>query len=113
MKPDDCFLLTFIVPFIANIISILCIAFIAMNNSSFVLLVDKEAADKRKLVSKWHPTTKGTLKRNYRVPSKSEGRRLLKAVAALLSDDDHFTDATSHKVIKSHRTAYFLRMEFA
>ncbi|EOY32367.1 PREDICTED: uncharacterized protein LOC18589633 [Theobroma cacao] len=58
---------------------------------------DKEAADKRKLVSKWHPTTKGTLKRNYRVPSKSEGRRLLKAVAFLLSDDDHFTDATSHK----------------
>ncbi|KAE8724195.1 hypothetical protein F3Y22_tig00010749pilonHSYRG00006 [Hibiscus syriacus] len=58
---------------------------------------DKEAADKRKLVSKWHPTTKGTLRRNYRVPSKSEGRRLLKAVASLLSDDDHFTDATSHK----------------
>ncbi|XP_022754344.1 uncharacterized protein LOC111302781 isoform X2 [Durio zibethinus] len=61
------------------------------------LVSDKEAADKRKLVSKWHPTTKGTLKRNYRVPSKSEGRRLLKAVASLLSDDDHFTDATSHK----------------
>ncbi|XVE78781.1 hypothetical protein DITRI_Ditri14bG0005500 [Diplodiscus trichospermus] len=58
---------------------------------------DKEAVDKRKLVSKWHPTTKGTLKRNYRVPSKSEGRRLLKAIASLLSDDDHFTDATSHK----------------
>lgn len=58
---------------------------------------DKEASEKRKLVSKWHPTTKGTLKRNYRVPSKSEGRRLLKAVASLLSDDDHFTDATSHK----------------
>jgi hypothetical protein len=58
---------------------------------------DKEAADKRKLLSKWHPTTKGTLRRNYRVPSKSEGRRLLKAVASLLSDDDHFTDASSHK----------------
>ncbi|PON90952.1 6,7-dimethyl-8-ribityllumazine synthase [Trema orientale] len=57
----------------------------------------KEAADRRKLVSKWHPTTKGTLKRNYRVPSKSEGRRLLKAIASLLSDDDHFVDATSHK----------------
>ncbi|GAB4856117.1 hypothetical protein Ancab_024757 [Ancistrocladus abbreviatus] len=50
-----------------------------------------------KLVSKWHPTTKGTLKRNYRVPSKSEGRRLLKAIASLLSEDDHFVDATSHK----------------
>ncbi|XP_071734821.1 uncharacterized protein [Rutidosis leptorrhynchoides] len=58
---------------------------------------DKEATDKRKLVSKWHPTTKGTLRRNYRIPSKSEGRRLLKAIASLLSDDDHFRDATSHK----------------
>ncbi|XP_058108522.1 uncharacterized protein LOC131251672 [Magnolia sinica] len=58
---------------------------------------EKDAVDKRKLVSKWHPTTKGTLKRSYRVPSKSEGRRLLKAIASLLSDDDHFIDATSHK----------------
>ncbi|KVI09455.1 uncharacterized protein LOC112515248 [Cynara cardunculus var. scolymus] len=58
---------------------------------------EKEAADKRKLVSKWHPTTKGTLRRNYRIPSTSEGRRLLKAIASLLSDDDHFRDATSHK----------------
>lgn len=58
---------------------------------------DKEAADKRKLVSKWHPTTKGTLRRNYRVPSKPEGRRLLKAIASLLSEDDHFVDASSHK----------------
>ncbi|KAL8241385.1 hypothetical protein R6Q59_014740 [Mikania micrantha] len=58
---------------------------------------EKEAADKRKLVSKWHPTTKGTLRRNYRIPSKKEGRRLLKAIASLLSDDDHFRDATSHK----------------
>ncbi|KAJ4978804.1 hypothetical protein NE237_009584 [Protea cynaroides] len=58
---------------------------------------EKAAADKRKLVSKWHPTTKGTLRRSYRVPSKSEGRRLLKAIAFLLSDDDHFVDATSHK----------------
>ncbi|KAF4371151.1 hypothetical protein F8388_020878 [Cannabis sativa] len=57
----------------------------------------KDAADRRKLVSKWHPTTKGTLKRNYRVPSKLEGRRLLKAIASLLSDDDHFVDASSHK----------------
>ncbi|WCJ32436.1 hypothetical protein M5689_013858 [Euphorbia peplus] len=58
---------------------------------------EKEAADKRKLVSKWHPTTKGTLRRNYRVASKSDGRRLLKAIASLLSDDDQFRDATSHK----------------
>ncbi|KAL4576863.1 hypothetical protein LXL04_012963 [Taraxacum kok-saghyz] len=58
---------------------------------------EKEATDKRKLVSKWHPTTKGTLRRNYRIQTKSEGRRLLKAIASLLSDDDHFRDATSHK----------------
>jgi hypothetical protein len=58
---------------------------------------EKLEAEKRKLVSKWHPTTKGTLRRNYRVPSKSEGRRLLKAIASLLSDDDQFRDATSHK----------------
>lgn len=61
---------------------------------------DKEAINRRKLVSKWHPTTKGTLKRSYRVPSKAEGRRLLKSIAGLLSDDDHFVDATSHKVSK-------------
>ncbi|XP_057785566.1 uncharacterized protein LOC131003104 [Salvia miltiorrhiza] len=58
---------------------------------------EKEAAERRKLVGKWHPTTKGTLRRNYRVPSKPEGRRLLKAIASVLSDDDHFRDATSHK----------------
>ncbi|XP_059665046.1 uncharacterized protein LOC132311235 [Cornus florida] len=58
---------------------------------------EKEAADKRKLVSKWHPTTKGTLRRNYRIRSKSQGQCLLKAIASLLSDDDHFRDATSHK----------------
>ncbi|KAK9170532.1 hypothetical protein Syun_002672 [Stephania yunnanensis] len=58
---------------------------------------EKEAAKKRQFVRKWHPTTKGTLKRSYRVPSKSVGQRLLKAIASLLSDDDHFIDATSHK----------------
>ncbi|XP_078441223.1 6,7-dimethyl-8-ribityllumazine synthase [Wolffia australiana] len=58
---------------------------------------EKEAADRRKLVSKWHPTTKGTFKRSYRVPSTAEGKRLLKAIASLLSDDDDFIDATSHK----------------
>lgn len=57
----------------------------------------KEGANGGNLKSKWNPTTKGTLRRNYRVPSKSEGRRLLKAIASLLSDDDHFVDATSHK----------------
>lgn len=58
---------------------------------------EKDATDKRNLVRKWHPTTKGTLKRNYRVTSKSVGQRLLKDVASLLSDDDQFRDATSHK----------------
>lgn len=68
----------------------------------------KEAANGRKLVSKWHPTTKGTLRRNYRVPSKSEGRRVLKAIASLLSDDDHFVDATSHKVLTNFHQPFSL-----
>ncbi|KAF9596234.1 hypothetical protein IFM89_008397 [Coptis chinensis] len=58
---------------------------------------EKEATDRRKLVRNWHPTTKGTLKRSYRVPSKSAGQRLLKGIASLLSDDDQFIDAASHK----------------
>ncbi|XP_062189764.1 uncharacterized protein LOC133892818 isoform X1 [Phragmites australis] len=58
---------------------------------------EKEAQDKRKLVSKWRPTTKGTLKRTYRVRSTEEGRRLLKEIASVLSQDDHFVDASSHK----------------
>ena len=106
IKPCHDYLLTLIVLFVANIISMQCITFLARNNSCFVLLVDKEAADKRKLVSKWHPSTKGALKRNYRVPSKSEGRRLLKAIASILSDDDHFTDATTHKVIEQQIYQY-------
>lgn len=58
---------------------------------------DKDAAGNKKVASKWRPTTKGTLKRNCRVSSISEGRRLLKSIASLLSDDDQFRDATSHK----------------
>lgn len=64
---------------------------------------EKEASDKRKLVVKWHPTTKGTLRRNYRVPSKAEGRRLLQNIASLLSEDDHFVDASSHKGCRIRR----------
>ncbi|CAM0906692.1 unnamed protein product [Alopecurus aequalis] len=56
---------------------------------------DKEGD--KKLVSKWKPTTKGTLKRMYRVPSNEEGRRILKEIALVLSEDDHFVDASSHK----------------
>uniref|UniRef100_A0A0D9X1C1 Uncharacterized protein n=1 Tax=Leersia perrieri TaxID=77586 RepID=A0A0D9X1C1_9ORYZ len=58
---------------------------------------ENEAQDKRKLVSKWKPTTKGTLKRTYRVRSKEEGRRILKEIALVLSEDDHFVDASTHK----------------
>ncbi|XP_078155022.1 6,7-dimethyl-8-ribityllumazine synthase [Carex rostrata] len=64
---------------------------------------DKEVRERRKLVSKWHPTTKGTLKRNYRVPSKAQGQKLLKAIADLLSEDDHFVDATMHKGCRIRR----------
>ncbi|KAL7184203.1 hypothetical protein ACSBR2_026370 [Camellia fascicularis] len=38
---------------------------------------DKHATNRRKLVSKWHRTTKVALKQNYRVPSKSEGWHFL------------------------------------
>ncbi|KAL6855872.1 hypothetical protein ACP4OV_018674 [Aristida adscensionis] len=58
---------------------------------------ETEAHDKKKLVSKWRPTTKGTLKRTYRVHSIEEGRRLLKEIASVLSQDDHFVDASTHK----------------
>eukprot|EP00252_Welwitschia_mirabilis_P002359 TRINITY_DN1228_c0_g1_i2.p1 TRINITY_DN1228_c0_g1~~TRINITY_DN1228_c0_g1_i2.p1 ORF type:complete len:160 (+),score=26.21 TRINITY_DN1228_c0_g1_i2:151-630(+) len=53
--------------------------------------------DVKSMVSKWRATTKGTLKRSYRVPTKAEGQRLLKAISFLLSDDDTFKDAGSHK----------------
>ncbi|GLJ53883.1 hypothetical protein SUGI_1150970 [Cryptomeria japonica] len=55
------------------------------------------ADERRKMVSKWHVTTKGTLKRSYRLPMKSVARRLLKAISSLLSDDDTFRDASCHK----------------
>ncbi|KAF8668704.1 hypothetical protein HU200_051889 [Digitaria exilis] len=58
---------------------------------------EKDAQDKRKLTSKWRPTAKGTLKRTYRVRSTDEGRRILKEIASVLSQDDHFVDASSHK----------------
>ncbi|RCV13908.1 hypothetical protein SEVIR_2G394400v4 [Setaria viridis] len=58
---------------------------------------EKDAQDKRKLTSKWRPTTKGTLKRTYRVRSTEEGRRILKEIASVLSEDDHFVDASTHK----------------
>lgn len=35
----------------------------------------------------------------YRVPSKEEGRRILKEIALVLSEDDNFVDASTHKVI--------------
>jgi hypothetical protein len=75
----------------------LLLQYVVYISASFIWSA-KEAANGANLTSKWHPTTKGTLRRNYRVPSKSEGRRLLKSIASLLSDDDHFVDATSHKV---------------
>lgn len=57
----------------------------------------RHAKELKRVRSRWQTTTKGTLKRRYRVPTKSEGRRLLNAISSLLSDDDTFLDATSHK----------------
>lgn len=67
-------------------------------NLCFCWSGEKDAQDKRKLTSKWRPTTKGTLKRTYRVRSTEEGRRILKEIASVLSEDDHFVDASTHKV---------------
>ncbi|XP_024528886.1 uncharacterized protein LOC112345767 isoform X2 [Selaginella moellendorffii] len=47
--------------------------------------------------TKWHASTKGTLVRRYRVPTVSQGRKLLTAISSLLSSDDSFRDASSHK----------------
>ncbi|KAJ4839601.1 hypothetical protein Tsubulata_040520 [Turnera subulata] len=58
---------------------------------------DEELSEKRKSTSAWVVTPKGTLKRKYRVPSITEGRRVLKAISSFLSDDDHFRDAATHK----------------
>ncbi|KAJ3673064.1 hypothetical protein LUZ60_006438 [Juncus effusus] len=63
----------------------------------------KEVKEKRKMVSKWHPTKKGTLKRNFKVPSKAHGQKLLKTIADFLSEDDHFIDVTSHKGCRIRR----------
>lgn len=54
--------------------------------------------DSSKVRTQWHASTKGTLVRRYRVPTKKEGRRLLTAISALLSDDDTFRDVSTHKV---------------
>ncbi|KAJ7566921.1 hypothetical protein O6H91_02G124200 [Diphasiastrum complanatum] len=62
--------------------------------------LDIEAEKKKellKLTSKWHSSTKGTLVRRFRVSTKSEGRRLLNTICSLLSEDDSFRDASSHK----------------
>ncbi|CAN5973703.1 unnamed protein product [Sphagnum jensenii] len=61
---------------------------------------DKEAEkDKNiiKLRKNWNVSTKGTLIRKYRVPSKAEGRKILNAICSLLSDDDSFVDVSTHK----------------
>jgi hypothetical protein len=51
-----------------------------------------------KLRKNWNVSTKGTLIRKYRVPSKAEGRKILNAICLLLSDDDSFVDVSTHKV---------------
>ena len=59
-------------------------------------------ADKAKSLSKlrknWHASTKGTLIRKYRVPSKAEGRKCLHALGDFLSEGDNGFDASTHKV---------------
>eukprot|EP00244_Chara_vulgaris_P007876 TRINITY_DN293_c1_g1_i1.p1 TRINITY_DN293_c1_g1~~TRINITY_DN293_c1_g1_i1.p1 ORF type:complete len:285 (-),score=39.17 TRINITY_DN293_c1_g1_i1:197-1051(-) len=57
----------------------------------------REREEMMQLVKSWHTTTKGTLKKKYRVASAAEGKRLLTDICALLSDDDTFKDAGTHK----------------
>ena len=51
-----------------------------------------------KLRRNWRTSTKGTLTRKYRVPSKGEGRKILNSICSLLSDDDDFVELGTHKV---------------
>jgi len=65
-------------------------------------LLNKDTeADKAKSLSKlrknWHASTKGTLIRKYRVPSKAEGRKCLHALGDFLSEGDNGFDASTHK----------------
>jgi len=55
------------------------------------------------IISEWRLTTKGTLKRTYRVRLPDERRRILKEIASVLSQD-HFVGASTHKVNSSLRT---------
>lgn len=61
---------------------------------------DKEAEKDKdiiKLRRNWRTSTKGTLTRKYRVPSKAEGRKILNSICSLLSDDDDFVELGTHK----------------
>lgn len=51
----------------------------------------------RRSTASWHTSVKGTLVRKLRVPSISQGRKLLQSISALLSEDDLFIDVASHK----------------
>ncbi|CAI5967641.1 unnamed protein product [Closterium sp. NIES-65] len=69
-----------------------------VNKALFGNAAEKAAKEAKKAAgSRWHESTKGTLVRRCRVPNVSEGRRTLRSLMALLSEDDLFTDATSHK----------------
>ncbi|KAG6547782.1 hypothetical protein Mapa_010595 [Marchantia paleacea] len=58
---------------------------------------EKKNKELAKVRAKWHASTKGTLVRRYRVPTKAGGRKLLTAIMQLLSDDDTFRDVATHK----------------
>ncbi|CAI7929339.1 unnamed protein product, partial [Closterium sp. NIES-54] len=69
-----------------------------VNKALFGNAAEKAAKEAKKAAgSRWHESTKGTLVRRCRVPNVSEGRRTLRSLMALLSEDDLFTDVTSHK----------------
>eukprot|EP00475_Leptophrys_vorax_P046098 TRINITY_DN9772_c0_g2_i1.p1 TRINITY_DN9772_c0_g2~~TRINITY_DN9772_c0_g2_i1.p1 ORF type:complete len:242 (-),score=15.85 TRINITY_DN9772_c0_g2_i1:82-807(-) len=68
-----------------------------LNKALFGSADDKRAKEAKKAASRWHESTKGTLVRRCRVPNVSEGRKMLRSIMTVLSEDDLFIDATSHK----------------
>eukprot|EP00897_Mesotaenium_endlicherianum_P004517 jgi/Mesen1/4093/ME000214S03277 len=68
-------------------------------------LVGNAGKEKKSAVStsKWHISTKGTLMRKLRVPSSKQGRQMLQGVCSILSEDDLFNEAGTHKGCRVRR----------
>lgn len=85
---------------------------LCLHNSLTLFSISEAKLEKDliKMAGNWHSSTKGTLVRKFRVPTLKEGKKLLNEISGLLSDDDMFRDAASHKVSisKIFNSWYFL-----